>query len=163
MTQLTQSPGAVRSSLVWSWGRTTSVCTVSCRMECLSCRCCSFWSSVWSLMVWAGSWSWWRQDRSGTCWNSDDNLCIVNQYWIHQINLTVLILLADPWPRGSLFGCCSAQTALDNAKCTYDSNGARNKSFSRIISWIYNQNIKIYCFFFLIHFASAGLDNGFVY
>ena len=30
VTQLSQSPGAVRSSLAWSWGRTTSVCIVSC-------------------------------------------------------------------------------------------------------------------------------------
>ena len=41
LTQLSESPGAVCSSLVWSWGR-TSVCIVSCRMGCHSCRCCSF-------------------------------------------------------------------------------------------------------------------------
>ena len=54
MTQLLRPSGAGCSSLARSWGRTTSVCTMSCSgMGCRSCRCCSFfWSSVCCLVFW---------------------------------------------------------------------------------------------------------------
>ena len=38
VTQLLRPSGAGCSSLVWSWGRVTYVCTLFCRMGCHSCR-----------------------------------------------------------------------------------------------------------------------------
>lgn len=75
----------------------TSACIVFCRKGCSSWSCCSFFSSVYCLMVLAGSWSLWKQGCGEICKQLQPGFLAVLQCWPSQGVHDGLMQDVCPW------------------------------------------------------------------